>query len=110
MVVTRLPYRLVHLNGFSSTTWSPCNPPLRVRPRGIATSNGWVDSGQSMVRAVSTARLLVFHSTRVHTSLPSAQRADAPVSVASIPGPALLGGMSTDGSVVGTAWAAVGSE
>ena len=53
-------------------------PPSRLRPRGKATISGSVDSGQSMLRPVNTARSLVFQRTRVHTGV---KLPDKPVAV-----------------------------
>src|SRR6266496_1059349 len=69
MVVTKLPYFDVHLAGLSLTTTSvPTWPPSRFMPRGRTVRIGSVDSGQSIVRATTTARLLLFHRIREQPS------------------------------------------
>ena len=82
--------------------------PSRSRPRGKPTINGWVDSGQSIVRPVKTATSLVFHSTRVHMAARLAREARAPgkQSVVSRPRAAahrLIDGGALAGRVCGAA-------
>src|SRR6185312_5085913 len=84
-----LPYFEVHFAGLSLTISSvPTRPPSWADPRGKTVSVGSVDSGQSIVRLLTTASLLVFHKTRVHAAAVSIKagaaiaRADADMAIA----------------------------